>query len=43
MPPFPKRPGRPSEFAQQVKNIIENTMLNGEVIRIDAAMKMSAK
>jgi 3-hydroxyacyl-CoA dehydrogenase / 3-hydroxy-2-methylbutyryl-CoA dehydrogenase len=43
MPPFPKRPGKPSEFAQLVRDIIENPMLNGEVIRIDAAMRMSAK
>jgi 3-hydroxyacyl-CoA dehydrogenase / 3-hydroxy-2-methylbutyryl-CoA dehydrogenase len=43
MPPFPKRPGKPSEFAQLVRHIIENPMLNGEVIRIDAAMRMSAK
>lgn len=41
--PFPPRLGRPSEFANLVKQIIENTMLNGEVIRLDGAIRMRAK
>lgn len=41
--PFPPRLGRPSEFANLVKQIIENTMLNGEVIRLDGAIRMGAK
>lgn len=38
--PFPKRLGRPSEFASLVKHIIENTQLNGEVIRLDGGIRM---
>jgi NAD(P)-dependent dehydrogenase (short-subunit alcohol dehydrogenase family) len=41
--PFPPRLGRPSEFANLVKHIIENQMLNGEVIRLDGAIRMGAK
>ena len=41
--PFPPRLGKPSEFATLVKQIIENTMLNGEVIRLDGAIRMGAK
>lgn len=41
--PFPPRLGKPSEFANLVKQIIENTMLNGEVIRLDGAIRMGAK
>ena len=37
--PFPKRMGRPSEYAELVRHICENDMLNGEVIRIDAAIR----
>lgn len=43
MAPFPKRLGRPSEYAHLVQTIIENPMLNGEVIRIDGAMRMQPK
>ncbi len=43
MPPFPQRLGRPQEFAQLVHHIIENPMLNGEVIRLDGALRMAAK
>ncbi len=43
MPPFPQRLGRPVEYAQLVQHIIENPMLNGEVIRLDAALRMAAK
>lgn len=43
MIPFPKRFGKPVEFARLVQHIIENPMLNGEVIRLDAALRMAAK
>ncbi|MDQ0505415.1 3-hydroxyacyl-CoA dehydrogenase [Xanthobacter agilis] len=38
--PFPSRLGRPPEYAALVKHILENTMLNGEVIRLDGALRM---
>ena len=38
--PFPSRLGRPDEFAALVRHIIENEMLNGEVIRLDGALRM---
>jgi len=41
--PFPARLGRPEEFAALVRHIIENVMLNGTVIRLDGALRMSAK
>ncbi|WP_435609092.1 3-hydroxyacyl-CoA dehydrogenase [Pseudomonas knackmussii] len=41
--PFPPRLGRPDEFAALVRHIIENSMLNGEVIRLDGAIRMAAK
>jgi NAD(P)-dependent dehydrogenase (short-subunit alcohol dehydrogenase family) len=41
--PFPPRLGRPAEYAALVKHIIENEMLNGEVIRLDGAIRMAAK
>ena len=41
--PFPARLGRPEEFAALVRHIVENTMLNGEVIRLDGAVRMTAK
>jgi NAD(P)-dependent dehydrogenase (short-subunit alcohol dehydrogenase family) len=41
--PFPKRLGRPEEYAQLVGHIIDNEMLNGEVIRLDGAIRMQAK
>jgi NAD(P)-dependent dehydrogenase (short-subunit alcohol dehydrogenase family) len=41
--PFPPRLGKPSEYAALVKHIIENEMLNGEVIRLDGAIRMAAK
>ena len=43
MMPFPKRLGDPSEFAMLARQIIENPMLNGETIRLDAAIRMAAK
>lgn len=41
--PFPPRLGRASEFAALVAHIVENVMLNGEVIRIDGAIRMAPK
>jgi len=41
--PFPSRLGRPAEFANLVKHVIENIMLNGEVIRLDGAIRMAAQ
>ncbi|MGG1674359.1 3-hydroxyacyl-CoA dehydrogenase [Neobacillus sp. NRS-1170] len=41
--PFPKRLGHPSEYAQLVQSIIENPMINGEVIRLDGALRMQPK
>jgi NAD(P)-dependent dehydrogenase (short-subunit alcohol dehydrogenase family) len=41
--PFPPRLGRPEEYAQLVRQIIENEVLNGEVIRLDGAIRMTAK
>ncbi|MHC8333689.1 SDR family NAD(P)-dependent oxidoreductase [Pseudomonas sp. LB3P25] len=41
--PFPPRLGKPSEYAGLVRHIIENSMLNGEVIRLDGALRMAAK
>ena len=38
--PHPRRLGRPEEFAALVRHIVENPMLNGEVIRLDGALRM---
>ncbi|MCY3560830.1 MAG: SDR family NAD(P)-dependent oxidoreductase [bacterium] len=38
---FPKRSGRPAEVADLVRHIVENTYLNGEVIRLDAGMRLN--
>ena len=43
MVPFPPRLGRATEFAQLVRQIAENEMLNGEVIRLDGAIRMQPK
>jgi NAD(P)-dependent dehydrogenase (short-subunit alcohol dehydrogenase family) len=43
MVPFPPRLGRPEEFASLVREIVHNVMLNGEVIRIDGAIRMAPK
>ncbi len=43
MVPFPSRLGRPKEYAQLVRHIAENEMLNGEVIRLDGAIRMQPK
>jgi NAD(P)-dependent dehydrogenase (short-subunit alcohol dehydrogenase family) len=40
---FPKRPGQPHEFAKMVMSCVENSMLNGTVIRIDGAMRMPSR
>ena len=41
--PFPTRFGRPEEYAALVLHIIENAMINGEVIRLDGALRMAPK
>ncbi|MBJ7554388.1 3-hydroxyacyl-CoA dehydrogenase [Marinomonas spartinae] len=41
--PFPSRLGEPDEYAALAQHIIENVMLNGEVIRLDGALRMAAK
>lgn len=41
--PFPTRLGQPDEFALMVEQIIANPMLNGEVIRLDGAIRMASK
>lgn len=41
--PFPQRLGSPSEYAALAKHIIENCMLNGEVIRLDGAIRLAPK
>ncbi|TYQ17546.1 UNVERIFIED_ORG: NAD(P)-dependent dehydrogenase (short-subunit alcohol dehydrogenase family) [Zoogloea ramigera] len=43
MVPFPPRLGKPDEYAQLARAIFENVMLNGEVIRLDGAIRMAAK
>jgi NAD(P)-dependent dehydrogenase (short-subunit alcohol dehydrogenase family) len=41
--PFPPRLGRPEEYAKLACHIAENTMLNGEVLRLDGALRMAPK
>ena len=41
--PFPSRLGRATEYAQLVKSICENDMLNGETIRMDGALRMGPR
>jgi NAD(P)-dependent dehydrogenase (short-subunit alcohol dehydrogenase family) len=41
--PFPPRLGRPEEYAALVQSIVENTMLNGETIRLDGAIRMAPR
>lgn len=43
MVPFPPRLGRPAEYAKLAQAIIGNTMMNGEVIRLDGAIRMQPK
>ena len=41
--PFPKRLGEPAEFAALAQHIVENGYLNGEVIRLDGAVRFQPK
>ena len=41
--PFPSRLGQPSEYAKMVESIVTNAMLNGEVIRLDGAIRMAPR
>ncbi len=41
--PFPKRLGHPAEFASLAQHIVENPVLNGEVIRLDASIRMGVR
>ena len=41
--PFPKLLGRPDQFASLARHIIENTYINGEVIRLDGALRMAPR
>ena len=41
--PFPVRLGRPEEYAALVLHICRNTMINGEVIRLDGALRMAPR
>jgi NAD(P)-dependent dehydrogenase (short-subunit alcohol dehydrogenase family) len=41
--PFPSRLGKPEEYAQLARHAVENTMLNGCVLRIDGAIRMGAR
>lgn len=41
--PFPSRLGQPDEYGALVAHVIENTMLNGEVIRLDGALRMAPR
>src|SRR3954463_2910221 len=41
--PFPTRLGRPQEYAALARHIVENSMLNGEVIRLDGALRMAPR
>src|SRR5262249_53661810 len=41
--PFPPRLGKPDEYAHIARTIIENSMLNGEVIRLDGALRMAPR
>lgn len=41
--PFPPRLGQPTEYAALVRHIVENQMLNGEVIRLDGALRMAPR
>ena len=41
--PFPPRLGKPSEYADLVEHILTNQMLNGEVIRLDGALRMAPR
>jgi NAD(P)-dependent dehydrogenase (short-subunit alcohol dehydrogenase family) len=40
---FPKRLGKPEEFAKLALHVVENAMINGETIRLDGAVRLAAK
>ncbi len=41
--PFPSRLGRPEEYAALVRHIVQNDLINGEVIRLDGAIRMAPR
>jgi hypothetical protein len=41
--PFPQRMGRPDEYARMMMAIVDNPYLNGEVIRLDGALRFQIK
>ena len=41
--PFPRRLGQPEEFARMAAALVETTMMNGEVVRIDGAIRMQPR
>ena len=41
--PFPSRLGTPADYAKLVQQIVSNEMLNGEVIRLDGAIRLAPK
>jgi NAD(P)-dependent dehydrogenase (short-subunit alcohol dehydrogenase family) len=41
--PFPKRLGKPEQYADLVRHLVENRYINGEVIRLDGALRMAAR
>ena len=41
--PFPSRLGRPDEYASLVRHVVENSMINGEIIRLDGALRMAPR
>ena len=41
--PFPSRLGTPADYAKMVKSMVTNEMLNGEVIRLDGAIRLAPK
>ena len=41
--PFPSRLGTPADYAELVQQIVSNEMLNGEVIRLDGAIRLAPK
>jgi NAD(P)-dependent dehydrogenase (short-subunit alcohol dehydrogenase family) len=41
--PFPRRLGRPEEYAELVAHLVANPMLNGEVVRLDGALRMAPR
>ncbi|MBU1865553.1 MAG: SDR family oxidoreductase, partial [Actinobacteria bacterium] len=40
---FPKRLGRPDDFASLVQHLVENPLINGEIVRLDAAARMGPR